>query len=121
MLSQGLDTVSSVECVADLFISLHKSLQFSVKLDILTGKNIAMVLEGFNFSSIVSVGLSHRGGCKSEIILFASSDTEVIISAASFSFNIIQVGGQALVTLNFSFGTSDQLRLFLHLQVQCSG
>ena len=31
------------------------------------------------------------------------------------------MGGQALVSLNFSLGASDELRLFLHLQVKGSG
>lgn len=106
-MSQGLDAVSPVECVADLLISLHEPFQFSVKFDVLTGKNIAVMLEGIDFSSEVSVGLRHRLCCKSEIILFASRNAEVIVSGASLSLNVVQVGGQALVSMNFSLGTSD--------------
>lgn len=57
MVSEGLNAVSSVQCVADLLISLHEPLQFAVKLDILSSKNVAVVLKSVNFGSVVSVGL----------------------------------------------------------------
>ena len=59
MVSESLNAVSSVESSADLFISLDKSLKFCIKLNVLAGKNIAVVLEGIDLSSVVSVCLLH--------------------------------------------------------------
>ena len=58
-MSEGLNAVSSVKCVADLLISLHEPLEFAVKLDILSSKNVAVVLKSVDFGSVVSVGLCH--------------------------------------------------------------
>ena len=113
-MSESLDAVSSVECIADLFVSLNKSLKFSVKLNILTSEHIAVMLKGIDFSSVVSIGLAHRRSCESEVILFASAHCQIVVSGTGFSFDVIQLCGQALVTLNFLLGTSDQLRFLLH-------
>jgi len=46
LVTESLYAFSAVESHSDLLICIHEALKLGVKLDILSGKNIAMVLKG---------------------------------------------------------------------------
>lgn len=53
--AQGLNTVTAVEGLSDLFVCLHESLEFCVQLSVLPSKDIAVVFKSFNLGSHVII------------------------------------------------------------------
>jgi hypothetical protein len=53
--AQGLNTVTAVEGLSDLFVCLYESLEFCVKLSVLTSQDIAVVFKSFNLGSHVVI------------------------------------------------------------------
>lgn len=55
LVTESLYTFSTVESHSDLLICIHEALKLSVKFDILSCKNIAMVLKGVYLGAHVCV------------------------------------------------------------------
>lgn len=53
--AKGLDAITSVKSHPDLFIRVNESLKLAIELDVLAGKDAAMMLEGVDFGAAVSV------------------------------------------------------------------
>lgn len=67
-----LNSVSSVECLSNIFISLNKFLQFNIQILVLVLKNSAMASEGIYFGSNVSKSILQGVIAESDFIGFLS-------------------------------------------------
>ena len=56
--AQMFNSVTTVEGLSDLFVCLHESLEFCVKLSVLAGEDIAVMFQSFNFAFDIVVAAS---------------------------------------------------------------
>ena len=49
LVSKSINTITPVQSHSNLLVSVDETLQLGVQLDVLTGKNVAVVLQGIDF------------------------------------------------------------------------
>ena len=72
LLAEAFNAVAAVEGVPDLFIGVDETLELTVQLNVLASQNIAVVLEGIDLGTAVSILLVQRLCCKTKVVLLAS-------------------------------------------------
>ena len=91
-MAECLDTVPSIQRLSDLLVCVNEALKLCVQFNVLTGKDVAVVLESGDFGGHVSVLTLHRLGRETKIVLLASVASKVIVSSTTPSLQIIEVG-----------------------------
>jgi len=102
LVAEGVHTISPVQGLSDLLIRRYEALEFSVKLNILTGKHVAMVLQSVDFGSQVTVLALHGLGGETDIVLLTSRAGQVIVGSTALSLNVVKSGRQVAVAGKFS-------------------
>lgn len=103
-----------------MLISLNKTLKLHVDLNVLAGQHVAVVLQSINLSPHVSILISKGSVREAEIILLASSRTQVVVGDSALGLNVVQVGRHVSVAAELSLGPSHQVGLLGHLEVESS-
>ena len=61
-MAESLDAVSAVQRLSDLLVCVDEAFKFCVQFNVLTGEDVAVVLESGDFGGHVSVVTLHRLG-----------------------------------------------------------
>ena len=80
LLSQVHHSVSAVESGSDLLVCLHKSLQFNVKVLVLSLQNVAVLVNGIAFLLDILIPLEKVLVIESEVLLLLFGGEELIFS-----------------------------------------
>ena len=120
-MAQALDTLPPVQRYTDLLISRHEPLQFGIEFDVLTGENVAVMLEGVNFLAVVGILAAQVAILAAQIVLLAPRRSQTILSGSAFGLDVVKVGGVVAVAGQFPLRPTDQLGFLTHLEVQSSG
>jgi len=118
--AEGVHTVAAVQSHANLFISLHKTLQFGVQLDVLASQHVAVVLKSVDFSAHVVVLSAERLVDEAKVFLLASRHSQIIFAGSALALEIIKVRCQISVASELVFRSSYEVGLLLHLKVETS-
>ena len=119
--AQALDTIAPVQSHADLLVSRHEPLQFGIEFDILTGENVAVMLQSIYFRSIISILAAQISVLAPQIVLLTPSRRQAILSSSAFGLDVVKVGGVVAVAGQLTLRPTDELGFLTHLEVQSSG
>ena len=119
--AEVLDAVTSIEGGPDLLVRVHESLELAVELDVLAGEDVAVVLEGVDFATAVSVRGGEGLGLEAKIVLLAPSTGQVVVGGSVLRLDVVEVGSVVPVASKLTFRTSDEFSLLLHLKVEGAG
>lgn len=72
LIAKSFDAISTVESHSNLLICINESLKLCVQLNILSGKNVTVMLKSIGLGTHVCVLTLQRLGGKTKIILLAS-------------------------------------------------
>ena len=121
LVPQCLNTVTSVQSHPDLFIGVDKSLELRVEIDVLTSKDVAMVLQSLDFRTAIAVLRRQGLVLETKIVLLASRCGQTVFSGPALRLEVVQIGRVVPVASELTFRPPDQLRLLSHLEIESSG
>jgi hypothetical protein len=119
--AEVFNTVASVKGRSNLLVSLHEALQLQVKVLVLVLQHATVVLEGINFLAEVAVTALQALVRETEVVLFTARHSQVLVSSARFSLELVQVSSESAVAGKLSLGTVHEVALLVHLKVEGAG
>lgn len=125
LLSQGHDSVSSVERGSDLLVGLNESLELDIQVLVLVLQNGAVLIDSVALVLQVVVAVEQVLVIESEVFLFLSGDHELILSGAQLGFPVehlsieLSVSQVLLLGLALQVGLVSQLAIKISLESLC--
>ena len=92
LLSQGHDSVSSVERGSDLLVGLNESLELDIQVLVLVLQNGAVLVDGVALILQVVVAVEQVLVIESQVFLLFSRDHELVLSGSQFSLPVKHLG-----------------------------
>jgi len=102
LVAESFNSIATVKSLSNLLVCVDEALKLRVQLNILAGQNVAVVLQGINFCSAVSVGVGHRLSLEAQVVLLTPVGSQVIVSATILTLEIVQIRRKVTVASKFA-------------------
>ena len=118
LVSESLDALASVQGLSDLLVGFNEPLKLLIQVFILVRQHVAVLVQCFDLSTHIVVSALSRLVLVAEVLLVASSTSQVLFSVAGLGLEVVQVSGEVSVAGKLGFGSAHQVGLLAHLKVK---